>query len=354
MNPFIPERSLRTGITREGGGLKSYVRIHKDDLRCFPETSPIAGGGINVGRRWLPLLGISELGLRTAQEEARLRRITGLGASAALSSLITLEGCWVSNEFKAGTPEHTAALWQLATNDIKHAVLDTPEEVGEIHVCDDPGCLNPRHYNFTSKIEHRQQKAYPEYEHFRTDEETGIVIPDWYVRTGEYLPPVAESISDFLEFRAQCAPYTNGAEAPLSASGISKIAIDPVTGCWLAQTYYLRPINDERKFQYDGYARLGTGRGLQKRGLKSQQIMAHRLMAYHYGIVDPAGDAPEDDVSNEEHMRNEVNHKCGTRHCCNPQHLEKSTRAENIRHSHGMRSARLMAKRAIAQPLLVP
>jgi len=353
MNPIILDRSLYPGITRSGGGLKSHVRITHEDINQFPETSPITGDGVNVGRRWLPLLGTSELGLRTAQEQARLQRIAGLGASAALSSVLTLEGCWVSKEFQAGAMEHVDALWQLAESDTGHEVLDTPEEIEQIHICDDPGCLNPRHYNFTSKIEHRQQKAYPAYAHFKTDAESGIVIPDWYANTGEYLPPVEESIDKFLRLRATCPPYTDGAEAPLSASGISKIAIDPVTGCWLAQTYYLRPINDMRKFQYDGYARLGTGKGLQKRGFKSQQIMAHRLMAYYYGIHDTRKYSAEQGVGGGGDGRNEVNHRCGTRHCCNPEHLEMTTRAHNIEHSHKMRRERKLATAALAQSPLI-
>lgn len=354
LNPYIPRQSLWTGITREGGGFKSHVRIKPDHINQFPTTSPVTGEGINAGSRWLPLLDVSDIGLQAAQEQARARRLAALGSVAAMSSMLTLEGCWVSNEFQAGTPEHAGALWQLAESDTKHEVLDTPDEIEDIHVCDDPSCLNPRHYNFTSKIDHRQQKAYPEYAHFKRDPASGIVIPDWYEHTGEYLPPVAESIELFLGMRALCSPYTNGSEAPLSANGVSKIAIDPFTGCWVAQTYYLRPVNEERRFQYDGYARLGVGPGLQRRGLKGQQIMAHRLMAIQYGITGAVPSAPEDDVSDEDYYRTEVNHKCGTRHCCNPEHLEMTSRAGNILHSHGMRKKRKLAALAINQPSLLP
>lgn len=354
MNPFIPRESLYPGITRQGGGLKSHVRIKQGDINLFPKTSPITGDGINVGCRWLPLRGISELGWQVAREQAKLRRIAGLGASAALSSMLTHDGCWLSNEYQAGTEEHVNALWQLAENDIGHSVLDTPEEVAQIHVCDDPGCLNPRHYNFTPKIAQRSQKAYPEYEHFRTDETTGVVIPDWYIPTGEYLPPVAESVELFLELRAQCVPYTDGSDAPFTANGISKIAIDPFTGCWVTHVYYLKPLGELQAVQNDGYARIGAGKGLQRRGQKSGHAGAHKLMAAHYGIADAGVNAFEDVESAEEYTRREVNHKCGTRHCCNPEHLEMTTRADNLIHSRGMQRARKLAAAAFNQPLLIP
>lgn len=354
MNPYIPERSLWTGITRDGGGLRSHVRIRQGDLNLLPETAPITSGGINVGRRWLPLLESSELGLQAAQEQANLRRIAVLGATAALSSALTLEGCWVSNEFHAGTEEHVNALWQLAECDIKHEVLDTPEEIEQIHVCDDPGCLNPRHYNFTPKIAQRSRKAYPEYEHFTTDENTGLVIPDWYKSTGEYLPPVAESVELFLELRAQCVPYTDGSDAPFTANGISKIAIDPFTGCWVTHSYYLNPVNEVQVIQKDGYARIGSGKGLQRRGQKSGHVGAHILMAAHYNIDSAELNVYDDVKSAEEYVRREVNHKCGTRHCCNPEHLEMTTRADNLAHSQSMQRARRMAAELLNQPPLIP
>ena len=357
LNPNIPKQSLWPGITRKGGGLKSHVRIKPGDIGRFPQTTPISGDGINVGSRWLPLLQTSEIGLRDAQEKYKRQRSASMGKVAALSSMLTPEGCWVSSELQAGTPEHVAALWEVVELDIEHPVLDLPTEIEDIHVCDDPGCLNPRHYNFIAQLDQRQQKSYPEYAHFKTDDETGIVIPDWYVRTGEYLPPVEESVEAFLGMRALCAPYTDGRDAPLSDNGVSKIAIDPITGCWVAQSYYLKPPGYKLGFQYDGYARFGVGKGLQKRGMKSQQITVHRLMAVQYGIIDAAdciGDDEGDDGGDKVRVRVQVNHRCGTRNCCYPGHLEQATHSTNVLHSYEMRRERQRIAHAKQQPPLIP
>ena len=324
-------------MTREGSGTRSHVLVRQGDEARFPQTDPVSGDGANSGRRWLPPVEVSRHGLMSVIEliKANQNNMTKhLGQAAAFGASLTDTGCWVSGEFTARSLEHGWALWQLAELDIKHEVLDTVDEIYDIHVCDEPGCLNPRHYNFTPKIEHRQRKSYPEYEHFKADSAAGIIMPSWYSGTGEHLQSVEESVASFLELRSQCEPYTDGKNAPLSANGISKILVNRVTGCWEVQTYYLKPLNDESRLQSDGYARLGVGKGLQKRGLRNQQRMAHRIMAIHYGIITPAEDSDK---------KIEINHRCGTRNCCNPNHLEKSTRSRNIDHSKDMQEARRLA-----------
>jgi HNH endonuclease len=86
----------------------------------------------------------------------------------------------------------------------------------------------------------------------------------------------------------------------------NRIYIEPNTGCWLWLGWC-----DEQ-----GYGRLT------KHKPKHTSVLAHRLIWEHL-----IGPAPE-----------QVHHRCLTKSCCNPSHLEATTRLDHKKQHHRSRT----------------
>lgn len=93
---------------------------------------------------------------------------------------------------------------------------------------------------------------------------------------------------------------------------LEKIEIDPATECWV----FTGAKN------HAGYGWIGTGVG-------TQSGLAHRL-AYE-NLIGP--------VTSET-----LDHLCRNRACCNPDHLEPVSHAENMRRTRGLRAPKTHCK----------
>ena len=242
-------------------------------------------------------------------------------------------GCWVAASISSDE-EHTLALWEIADSDMGGTPLNPQGDKERLRVCDNPDCLNARHYDFTHRIPYRDRLLEPDYEMYR-ELEGGSIACLWEEDTGVVLPSVEESIQIFRELQKRCVPYIDDpALAPLTANGISKMTVDNITGCMPVRMYYTSPNDFGKNFMYDGYGRIGVGPALRKPGEPTYQQMAHRVTYRAAG--------------GELKKGWEINHECGFHPCANPGHLTQMSRAENIRHMNAMQRAR--ARRA--QPLL--
>lgn len=322
---MILSESLWPGMTRHGFCYSTCVRIRPDDRENFPLTST---------DHWLPLVKVSIKEILIARREVSIiRRREGYNSMAVVAfEAIELNddtGCWLSSEVTVEDDEgHTKALWQIAELDMGGSPLDEVDDKDALRVCDDANCLNARHYDFTHRKTYRDRLLKPDYSHYETLDDGGVVAL-WEAQTGLVLPSLRESIDQFRELQKRCVPYTdNPTEAPLSDNGISKITIDPITGCWSGRMYYTRPDDFGKSFQFDGYSRLGVGPGLRRKGQAAYQQLGHRVLMRATG------------VSLRPSMV--VNHECGFRPCCFPGHLTEISHSDNVEHGRRMSRVRGM------------
>lgn len=96
------------------------------------------------------------------------------------------------------------------------------------------------------------------------------------------------------------------AAPPIAERLLSKIVVDPATGCWKWTD----------KLNADGYGRIGVNGAARS---------AHRTA---YTVL--VGPIPQG---------LELDHLCRVRHCINPDHLEPVTHAENIRRGLALEAA---------------
>lgn len=160
-------------------------------------------------------------------------------------------GCWVAEGPSAD--EHHEVLRTLATHERGRILnLDNTETTNELRICNDPSCLNTRHYDFTEGITTRQVLLEP-------DPNMYEVLASGRIKTrwGDILPSVQDSIAYFRQLQAKCLPYTNEAKSLLTAHGISQITINETTGCWAVRSYYSNARHQNGK-DTDGYGRWST------------------------------------------------------------------------------------------------
>lgn len=96
------------------------------------------------------------------------------------------------------------------------------------------------------------------------------------------------------------SPY----EVGLPERFVSKVVVDPQTGCWIWQA----------ALGLDGYGRFGNNGGKKATPLV---VRAHR-----YAFTQVIGRLPE---------RLKLDHLCRNPKCCNPWHVEPVTQRENVR-----------------------
>ncbi len=320
---ILPE-SLHPSMTRGGFDYRTRVPVRKDDRYEYPT---------NEKGLWLPLVTVSRRELGAAQarfERVKPSRLTDgerlAQAAFCAIKLDDLSGCWIDDSMDSS--EHLETLWHIADQDMGGPPLDkkTDESKDELRVCDEVGCLNARHYDFTHKKRYRDTLLTIDESHFITLED-GRIMPIWEVDVQQALPSVEDSKRALRELQLRCPPFTHPDQSPLSANGISKITIHPVTGCWMVRMYYTRPdYRDLPGFQYDGYGRLGRGRLLRTNGAPANQALAHRV------VWQAVGRKLFPDM--------ELNHKCGFHPCANPSHLEQVSKSENNLHAYRMKLAK--------------
>lgn len=322
---MILPQSLHPGMTRGGFTYRNHIPVRSADIDNYPVTRH----GL-----WLPTIKVGKRELEMAK--ARLGAETRPAftdpealARAAIKGMAMndMTGCWVSDGV-VDASSHTSALWEIADQDMGGPPLDpeTIESKEELRLCDDEGCLNARHYDFTHKKKYREELIRPNYHNFRTLED-GRILPIWEKSRRRALPSVADSIVALRKLQLRCPPFVDAQDAPLTGNGISKITIDPITGCWMVRMYYTRPEHHLTPgFQYDGYGRLGRGKLLRPNGEPATQGLAHRVVWQAVGKKLIPG--------------MELNHKCGVRPCANPSHLEQVTKSANNLHAHQMALAR--------------
>jgi len=87
---------------------------------------------------------------------------------------------------------------------------------------------------------------------------------------------------------------------------VKNIVLDDDTECWLWQG------------STSGKPESGkTGRGYGRMNLNGSTMAVHRVVYTHfYGIIPHKG---------------QIDHKCNTRRCCNPKHLELVTHKQNMK-----------------------
>jgi HNH endonuclease len=320
---ILPE-SLHPAMTRGGFAYRQRVPVRSEDRRRYP----VSENGL-----WLPTM-------RVAQREFDAANTFFDNFEKSLSSLSDREelaraafkgvrlhdktGCWVASD-ALDEGQHISALWQIAEYDMGGEPLNsqTAEQLKSLRVCDEEGCLNARHYDFTHRVQYRDSIAAPDYADYETHED-GSVVTIW---EGRMLPSVVLSIEALRRLQLQCPPYAEERKAPLSGNGISKITLDPVTGCWLVRMYYTRPQYKEMPgFQYDGYGRLGKGPAIRKKSEPAKPMLAHRVVWLASGRRLLNG--------------KELNHCCGVRSCCNYDHIEQVSKSSNGKHGRAMADAR--------------
>lgn len=313
-------------MTRSGFSFKSRVPIHTGDQMNYLT----AKSGL-----WLPTLAVSrrELdgALRFVGEFPSSPHITdkeNLARAALLGvRLHDKTGCWVADD-SVDEDDHSQALWEIADYDMGGPPLNpmTAESKKHLRLCDDEGCLNARHYDFTHRRPYRDTIITPNESDY-TVLSDGRILPVWEKRARFALPSLQSSKIALRALQRQCPPFVDVKAAPLSGNGISKITIDPLTGCWMVRMYYTRPQYREMPgFQYDGYGRLGKGHIIRKKGEKATPMLAHRVVWLATG--------------NRLVKGKELNHKCGVRPCCNPNHIEQVSKSRNNQHAYEMAQAR--------------
>lgn len=321
---MILEESLWPGMTRQGFAHKTRVHIKPSDRPLFPVTEE---------GKWLPAVEVSRKSYDAAEAlVASLDRDIPLFqdtlASIAMKhvSFNDETGCWPL-EIDDDTG-HTEMLWQVAGMDMRGQVLNRRETKRELQVCDTPQCLNARHFDFTHQVKNRDRFLEVDPRHYEALPD-GQIIPVWEkgFEDGFVLPSVEASSLALRALQERCVPHIDDPrEAPLSAGSVSKITLDPTTGCWVTRTYYNRPDTFEKSFMYDGYGRLGFGPALQAQGVgPAGRFLAHRVTWAANGGVLEKGKV--------------LNHECGFHPCCNPGHLRQVTSAENNIHSRRMNLA---------------
>ncbi|WP_205484689.1 HNH endonuclease signature motif containing protein [Arthrobacter sp. Alg241-R88] len=90
-----------------------------------------------------------------------------------------------------------------------------------------------------------------------------------------------------------------------------RVTIDPETGCWLWQGAIATAT---------GYGRMAINNGR----FGGERVMTHRMSYETFVGPIPAGMV--------------IDHLCRVRSCCNPDHLEPVTQAENLRRGEGVPS----------------
>lgn len=318
---ILPE-TLHPSMTRSGYDYPNGVPLRNSQPGDFPKTTD----GL-----WLPTLEVARVNLAiTSRHFAGIVATLGnkahqatRNANRAVKSarFDTDSGCW-----HAETPDHTADLWTIAYHEMGR-VLNPPESKGRLSICHSASCLNTRHFDFTYGVARRTELYEP------TDA-LYSVLPDGRIKTawGDILPSVADSIAKFLDFRLKCPPFAKETTSPLTANGISKITIHPTSGCWKVRSYYTAPDGT------DNYGRLRLRSHLQKGGNRSgSQMLAHRVLWIVTGHTEKPG--------------LELNHLCGYRACCNPDHIQQVTKEQNNKHAWRMQHA--IRRLGLAQRVVV-
>lgn len=333
---MILGESLWPGMTRHGFAHKTLVSIRSHDKESFPVTE---------GGRWLPTVAVSQQSFEAAQAQREHfeRLVPGFEQTLAAVALESVafddtSGCWKVDSSDLDDEAHTNLLWSVAGLDMRGNVLNDPSSKDDIRVCDDPFCMNTRHYDFTHAVKNRHRLLVPPAEYY-AEQADGRILPQW--EAGEespfLLPSVQESIDDLRSLQLQCVPYVDDpSHALLSPNAISKITVDERTGCWVTRTYYTRPDDFDKGFMFDGYGRLSFGPARKAAGQPSGPRVAHRVVW--------------DAVGNTLHKGMVLNHECGFRPCCNPKHLTEMTSGDNNDHSRRMNGAlrRLLAGENVA------
>ena len=317
---ILPE-SLHPSISRKGFGYNQHVPLSDAAPGDFVQTAD----GL-----WLSQLAVAEnsfITARTVVGKIAVQQSTAsvsyeAGAEALLSANYDADtGCWLPEGFTGD--EHTEALWGIAEVELDPVLNPASLAVkDQLKICEGEDCLNTRHYDFTHRLKHRTELLQVTPEYYRE-------MPDGRIQTiwGDVLPPLADSIVELRRLQRLCPPYASEETSPLTANGISKITIEPATGCWSVRSYYTKP-EEHPGWQFDGYGRLTLRRHIDPNALPARtgaQMLAHRVIWVATGRTLEKGKV--------------LNHLCGFRPCGNPLHIVQVGQGENIRHRDRMQKA---------------
>lgn len=308
----IQPESMWVGLTRPNQAAKSWATVFKRAREGFQSSE----AGI-----WLPKTSHSEQDLLAAEKtavaaEAGSLLLTEARHKAALHALSTLaiseSGCWQSD-----IPQGPDTFLDITTIDTARMVLEPHEHIADLRQCDTEGCLYHRHYDVTLDVpSKRRELVYPNTAFYHETDDG--VITAW----GDRLPAVSESRAKLVAFQQRCAPYVERDDSLLTLGGISQISFIPGTGCWFTRSYYMTPVGlgGYENWQYDGYGRLKIpSKKAREVNYADYAILGHRAVWIVSG----------NKVKDSKHWV--LNHKCGFRPCCNPDHLvEVHTQTNNM------------------------
>lgn len=168
--------SLWSGMTRPGPAHKTLVPIARADRDFFPVTE----AGL-----WLPKPEVSATSLFALQAnfetfEARVPGMTDTLASQVLRDIELRDdtGCWLIESHDVEGSVHREALRQIASLDLGGPPLEDLSDADSLRVCDEPHCLNARHYDVTKMVTNRARLLKIDPNNFEFLED-GRIMPVW-------------------------------------------------------------------------------------------------------------------------------------------------------------------------------
>ena len=322
----ILPRSMWQGLVRQSRGARSWSTVQK---RALERGFTSSGSGL-----WLPDMLSSWEDLHALRREVAQQSVRGRSRLSPetvdrdgdiLGSVaIGKAGCWVAS---SSTPWSSELLQDVFELDNAHSTVEASSEYENRRQCDVDGCLYPRHYDLTPNTPAGYRKAISPNGAFYQEDERGVLTA-W----GNRLPSVSVSRELLRQFQGSCMPYVPQSASLLTLSGISQIALLPRTGCWMVNSYYMRPTGGENgETQYDAYGRLAIPSGIVEKFGPDEAVttLAHKVV---WLVLSGRPITRGDDI----------NHLCGFRPCTNPGHLKQVSHEVNVHHGGLMAIAKEM------------
>ncbi len=332
---------------REISAQTVYPHLTRPGLSIKGWQTPIAWSGRSTARAeckdWVPNYESSEQGIWLPPSEAAIAEFEMLqsefgNASSHMDLLLgenrfdelneTLAGTYISAEgcWQASSSPTERILGELALLGFRNEPFEDSQEINDAKLCDSDGCLYPRHYDLSfGRPNSKKVLLAPDPSFYQTLNDKITTV--W----GDELPTVEASRQMLYDFKQKCLPYTDRLNSLLTIGGISQLYLLADTGCWYNEDYYTRTLigSDGTAHQQDDYGRLRlTVDMAEKFGIsKARYGLAHRVVWMLHGRKLKIG------------ARDELNHLCGFKPCCNPEHMELVSGAKNMLHSQQMHTA---------------
>lgn len=314
--------------TRASFGSKS--RLYVEKYARTPDDFVLSGRGL-----WLLPAAVAErdraAGEKTLADVAQVQTEKSMTTDAQRNraatevlrrTTITETGCMVGGI--RSNSQKSPAQWAVyfAGAELGTVVLDEPDDLEYLRVCDTDGCYNTRHYDL-------------DYASVAVPRRVTELNPDWYnvsdggeVSTvwGDDLGTIEDSLKLFKRMQRLGYPFVPYEESKITPSGTSYVQFHPLTGCWEAWTYHVRP-DGAAGGRFEGYGTIYSKYERQRVDRETGEVigvkrrggwLAHRTMWRRMG--------------NYLDTNLVLNHLCNYKRCCNPQHLEQITEEENKEH----------------------